>query len=191
MWNLLKKMMTLVTEFGISLDDLLQIVEDIISLPSPPDVGDQADFREWVGQVLTTFKNIAEKTKTPIDDSVIRMVTNTIDNDALWTLFYKLLRKVFNRDSNLRKVAATSYDSVAYTQDEMKVARDIMAACDTGVMNEDELMDKVDRQYGAVDPSSVVTIAVLLYELYQYLTSRKADEVTEAKTPTLESGPKD
>lgn len=183
MWSLIKKLLTLVMQFGIDLDDLVKIVKDLTSLPAPPSVSDEEDFRKWVCEVLHTFVGIAEQTPTKIDDGVLKLLDDAVENDTVWPMIYGLLKTVFNRDSIMAKSASAYYgngEDFAVTEQELRQATDILSAADPGVKTEAELAEGIKGTYGAINPATVVMIASALYELYKILSDKKPEATVKA-----------
>lgn len=179
MWSLVKKLLALLFEFGISLEDIVEIVKELMALPKPPSVGDEAEFRKWVCTVLHTMVGIAERTPTTLDDTVLKMIDDAVENDDIWPLFYTLMKTVFVRDSNLRRKTQTFYGStIPASFSELKLAEQIASSYERETVVPSV---KVGEMPPITDPNAIVTIAADIYELY----GLKASEPPKPVAPSV------
>jgi hypothetical protein len=70
----------------------------IWALWGPPDIDEEAEFREWLDSALALFERMVKRTPTKVDDKllgpVIDEVQAIIANDTQWLVLYMLLKKL-------------------------------------------------------------------------------------------------
>ena len=71
--------------------ELLRLITAAMKIGVPPDIGNEAAFRKWVGEVLVFLAELAELTAIDGDDRLVAALHAMVDHDQRWALLYAIL----------------------------------------------------------------------------------------------------
>ena len=80
---------------GISIIEILAILKAIAGVGTPPPIDDEAGLRKWITELAMVLGDIADKTKTTVDDAVVAFCLRLVNNDDAWTIGYTILKLVY------------------------------------------------------------------------------------------------
>ena len=146
MWNLLTTLVELVKRLGINFSGLMQILEKLMSIGSPPDLKDEGALRTWLLSLVAVLQSISEITPTEFDDSVAQFLRNALDSQVSWDVFYKLLILIASQRPGVYEESDA----------EMELAREL-AGKQSGA------------SLAAIDPASIIMIITLIVRVIKML----------------------
>ena len=133
MLKLLRNLTALLSTLGMSFSDLLTLLQKLLSIGLPPDLTNESELRTWIISLVEVLKEIAAKTPTTIDDTMVNVLDKAVNSSDTWEIFYKILSMVLNRPD----VSASPGDDraeivedepVTATDEEYSLCEDLLAA---------------------------------------------------------------
>ena len=75
---------------------ILQIIRLVLSVGTPPEINDEADFRNWCKRVAEAAAQLATLTNSELDDQIVAGLGKITATDAYWAAFYAILKAAAN-----------------------------------------------------------------------------------------------
>lgn len=77
-------------------NDLWEWVRDaLLKFFGPPDIDDEAAFRDYVRKLLKWVGWVVEQTETQLDDQVFDALSDIVEDDGKWAILYGILVRFF------------------------------------------------------------------------------------------------
>jgi hypothetical protein len=70
---------------------LISIFAALLAVGLPPDIAEEAAFRNWCGELSKALELLAGMTGAPQDDPAVRLFKAVVANDECWAAFYALV----------------------------------------------------------------------------------------------------
>jgi len=91
-------------DFQDILEFALRLVEELVG--PMPDIEDEKEFRDWLRKVVVVLDEVAEFIPGTIDDTIVDIFRQAVERDAYWAVFYRMLLRMFEGDTDVRLVWA-------------------------------------------------------------------------------------
>lgn len=121
MLGFLLKLKDMLSSLGLSLSDLMELVQDLFDLGAPPELEDKAAFQAWMVEAVDVLTKISAKTTTDVDDKVAKFLSSLVANSAAWELAYLLIGLLMKDESEAVVVLATANELCSAVEDEAKL----------------------------------------------------------------------
>lgn len=98
---------------GIPLDQLLALIQKVMSIGVPPNVKDEAAFRAWLTKFAAVALEITTITPIVLDDAFAKFLAASVASDASWKTFYGILTMFFHDDGVFKETPPTDTELFA------------------------------------------------------------------------------
>lgn len=106
MFKLLGMLRTFCDKYNMTLRDLIEIAESVLSCGLPPSPENETEFRTWCKNIVTTLAEVTAFTKVKIDDQTAEFLLRIVGSDDVWSLFYDLFLHIY---TNLTEANPQTY----------------------------------------------------------------------------------
>jgi len=101
MFSLIGRLFKMQAMTGITLPELIVIVQRIASLGSPPPVEKEVELRQWIRDLVEIGEQVATETPTLVDDYAVKVASGLLATDSVWAISYSAIVRIFSEDDVL------------------------------------------------------------------------------------------
>jgi len=152
MFNLIARLLKLQAMTGITLSELIAIVQRIASLGGPPPVEKEDELRQWIRDLVEIGEQVVTETPTLMDDYAVKVASDLLATDSVWAVSYNAIMMIFGEGDVL--------DGFRQAEIEAKLTR---ALAET----------EEDNRLRSVSPITIVIVLQVLVQIIQMWRKQK------------------